>query len=232
MPIGSMSTDPLWTFAASMNYARIDHNLVALPNGKILALGGSLYHDFEREEPVNWVNQAEIYDPGTNVWTNVTDPDANTFRGYHSTAILLPDGRVVLSGGDVGFDEELPGQPPSAQIFTPNYGAGTRPQITAGPDEIQIGSVGNSISVNDSSVSKAVLIGLGAVTHSYDMNQRYVELDLTGTGNPLVKHVKGPNSSTQAPVGWYMLFVLKPDGQGNMLPCQLAKYVKVVLPSR
>ncbi|MDQ2985700.1 MAG: galactose oxidase early set domain-containing protein [Armatimonadota bacterium] len=234
LPIGNMSTDPAWTFVAPMNHARIDHNLVVLPNEKVLALGGSLFHrKLWREDPANWVRDAEIWNRDTNVWTNVADPDPNTFRGYHSTAMLLPDGRVVLAGCDHKFDIAGEGdQPPSAQIYTPNYGVGTRPQITSGPDIIQVGSTTNSIGVNDVTVSKAVLIALGAVTHSFDMNQRYVEIELTNTLNPLIKNVKGPVSSTQAPVGWYMLFVLKPDGTGNMLPCQLAKYVKVISGSR
>jgi hypothetical protein len=234
LPIGNMSTDPNWQFTGSMNYARIDHNLVVLPNQKVLALGGSLYHKKAwRENPANWVNHAEIYDPSTGIWTNVADPDMNTFRGYHSTAMLLPDGRVVLAGADHKFNVAGEAdQPPSAQIYTPAYGLGIRPQITSGPDEIQVGSTTNSIGVNDSTVNKAVLIALGAVTHSFDMNQRYVDIELTNTGNPFVKNVKGPVSATQAPVGWYMLFVLKPDGTGNMLPCQLAKYVKITPAAR
>jgi hypothetical protein len=39
--------------------------------------------------------------------------------------MLLPDGRVLLAGGDVGWPNEFLDQPASGQLYMPDYGAGT-----------------------------------------------------------------------------------------------------------
>ena len=69
---------------------------------------------------------AELWDPATETWTTLAS--MATYRGYHSTAFVLPDGRVVSAGGeDVGAN---------AEIFSPPYlFQGPRPTITAAPDQ-------------------------------------------------------------------------------------------------
>ena len=226
--VGNLNARPSWQFVQPLNTARIDHNMVVLPNGKVMALGGSTQHHEPDPPNSHRVISCEIWDPATNTWSYTANP-ADLFRGYHSTAILLPDGRVLSAGGDAGYDEEV--DAPSGQIYLPDYGIGTRPKILTAPNELPVGGE-ITITVDDWTVNKAVLVGLGAVTHSFDMNQRYVEVDLsTNIGTPTIKSIAGPVSTTQAPYGWYMLFVLKPDGNGNMLPCQMAKYIKVVPPT-
>ncbi|MDQ2986940.1 MAG: galactose oxidase early set domain-containing protein [Armatimonadota bacterium] len=236
------SSDVGWTFVTPMNHARIDHNTVILADGRVMVVGGTLYHnEVARTNEANWVQSGEIWNPTTNIWTMTANfntsgggqvPDPKVFRGYHSAAVLMPDARVLLAGGDVGFNFP-PGvgnetQVPSGHFYLPDYGTGTRPKITAGPDIVRVGSSGNSITVDDSGVTKVALVGLGAVTHSYDMNQRYMTFNTSGAGT--TKTFNGPVSSTQAPYGWYMLFALKPGPNGSMLPCEMAKYVQVLPP--
>jgi hypothetical protein len=181
--INNLASRPTWSYITPMNHARIDHNAVILADGRVFVVGGTLYHDPPalRENENNWVQSGEIWNPDTNTWTMTANlntsgggqaPVPKVFRGYHSTAILMPDGRVLLAGGDVGWPNEQTSQPPSAHFYLPNYGSGTRPEITSGPDQIEIGSGSNSIIVSDIEVTKIALVGLGAVTHSYDMNQR------------------------------------------------------------
>lgn len=227
-----------WTYKADMGNARIDHDAAVLPDGRVLIAGGTKYHgrcgqnphlSWCRELPDNWVETAEIWDPITNTWASaapINPLGGLVFRGYHSTICLLPDGRVFLGGGDVDWPNES--QAPSGEIYLPNYGTGARPTIVSGPDEIAIGSTQNHITVGqaDSGVTSACLIALTAVTHNVDMNQRYIPFTVSGAGSD--KTFSGPVSNVQAPYGWYMLFVLKPDGNGHMLPCQMAKYVRVV----
>ncbi len=60
-------------------------------------------------------------------------------RGYHSTALLLPDGRIVSAGDDGPSD--LGGQSDEIEVFSPPYlFKGPRPQITSAPDAVPYGS--------------------------------------------------------------------------------------------
>ncbi|MGW1798496.1 galactose oxidase-like domain-containing protein [Streptomyces sp. NPDC001984] len=168
---------------------------VILPNGKVLETGGAL-HTY-REDPVF---EASMYDPATNAFQPglATDPVPRT---YHSSALLLPDGRVLTVGnnpGDGSFDRRI-------SIYSPPYlFRGDRPQITS-LDSTQW-SYGSSqrITVNRT-VTKASLIRPAAVTHSSDPNQRYLDLPMTVDGNTIdLSLTSNPNL---APPGWYMLSV-------------------------
>src|SRR5262245_4318129 len=105
------AASPAWTSAAPMAYPRKHHNLTILPDGKVLATGGSSGSEATNSNSTNPALAAEIWDPATNVWTTMA---SNTiYRGYHATAVLLPDGRVVTGGGDWGGA--------SAELFSPPY---------------------------------------------------------------------------------------------------------------
>ncbi|MDQ2986875.1 MAG: DUF1929 domain-containing protein [Armatimonadota bacterium] len=213
--IFNLASDVPWTQKTNMNHARLDFNLVLLPDGTAMAVGGSTKHS-----DVNTiVRTPEIYDLTTNTWTDVAN-HSTAFRGYHSSAALMPDGRVVLAGADLNAT-------PSAEIYTPTYCTnGTRPNIVTAPDVIQVGvSDGFPITVNDAAVNGACLIALGSMTHGWDSNQRYIPLTVNGTGTS--KSLSGVTSVTQTPLGWYMLFVTKPAAGGGVTLGNLAKYVYV-----
>ena len=65
-------------------------------------------------------------------------------RQYHSTALLLPDGRVLSAGGGIcGTCDSVGYLAKNAEVFSPPYlfkkdGSGElapRPEITSAPDE-------------------------------------------------------------------------------------------------
>ena len=100
-------------------------------------------------------------------------------RGYHSTAILLPDGRVWSAG-----DEKHPLEPgggwaltDTAEIYSPPYlFKGQRPKIVAAPSELRWGDefgvqVGTLVPAKS-----AVLVAPGTTTHGADYHQRLVKL--------------------------------------------------------
>jgi hypothetical protein len=228
-----ISQSNTWAYAASMHRKRVDQNMVILPDGRVFAVGGAKYHDFNlRKIEANWVQDGEIWNPDTNTWTLSAAFGGgqlpNVFRGYHSTAILMPDARVLLAGGDT--NGLVTTQPPSGHFYLPDYGTGTRPDITGAPNTIMIGSSNNQIFSNGGTAYyRAVLVGLGSTTHSLDTNQRWVELSPLVDGPTVNPVFHGPVSSTQTPVGHYMLFLLKFSGS-TWLPCKMAKYVRVVQP--
>ena len=77
-----------------MNRARGNHALTILPDGRVLATGGDDF--FEREAAEVHRGTTEIFDPATGEWTE--GPILKELRSNH-TATLLPDGRVLLTGG-------------------------------------------------------------------------------------------------------------------------------------
>ncbi len=171
---------------------------VLLPDGKVLETGGALHN---RANPVY---ETSIFDPETETFDQVaTDPEA---RGYHSSAFLLPDGRVMTTGDNPGngsWNHDV-------SIYTPPYLLkGERPTITSVIDtEWNYGDT-QRITV-DRPIAKAELIRPAAVTHSSDPNQRFVDLPLSVDGNNVDLNVtSNPNL---APPGWYMLFAVDANG--------------------
>jgi hypothetical protein len=168
---------------------------------------------------------AEIWDPETHQWS----PCADTFpaaeakpRMYHSTATLLRDGGVISMGGGkqrAGLEEQY-----NAQVFRPPYGnGGTAPTITLNTQSVSYGSTIDVEHTNSPAVSIAgfSLVRLGSVTHSFDMEQRFVPLDpMPPAGNRW--SIAAPASPNLAPAGWYLLFAIG----GNGVPSQ-GEYIQL-----
>jgi hypothetical protein len=172
---------------------------VLLPDGKVLETGGGLH---DRADPVY---EASLFDPVTGTFKAgvATDPIPRT---YHSSAFLLPDGRVMAVGDNPGngtFDNHV-------SIYTPPYlFKGARPQIMSQANSQWTYGSSQQITV-DRPIVKAELIRPEAVTHSSDPNQRFVDLPMSVNGNTIALNVtSNPNL---APPGWYMLFAVDANG--------------------
>jgi len=194
---------PTWRDVGPMAIQRSDHNLVLLPDGKTLAVGGTRgYH--VQTDPIELstaaVMEAELWDPTPETWTTMAPMSQP--RGYHSTALLLPDGRVLSAGGEAVF---------TAQVYSPPYlFKGPRPTITSVPASA-IYTLNFSVSTPDAaSISSVVLMRPGSLTHGFDMNQRYVSLSFTAGSGTLT--VNSPASRDIAPPGYYMLFLVNNMG--------------------
>src|SRR6185312_4870312 len=119
---------PAWRETAPMAFGRAYENLTVLPDGKVLASGGMSTSD--GTDLSKGVLPAEIWDPDTETWTTVAS--LQNSREYHSTAILLLDGRVLMAGGGA-----LPGRATdqlNGEIYSPPYlFKGPRPTISSLP---------------------------------------------------------------------------------------------------
>jgi Domain of unknown function (DUF1929)/Glyoxal oxidase N-terminus len=197
--IDMRSATPHWTYTGSMSFPRINPNLVLLADGTVLAVGGGTTMG-----PSGAVKEAELYDPVSGSWTTMARQTAT--RTYHSTALLLPDGRVLSAGATSGLPEQT-----TVDIYSPPYlFRGSRPTISSAPTVVRYSQVFNIATVNASEISSIALIRSGAVTHSVNFDQRYVDLDFTiGRG---VVTATAPASANQAPPGHYMLVIV--DSQG------------------
>jgi Galactose oxidase-like, Early set domain/Fibronectin type III domain/Glyoxal oxidase N-terminus len=199
---------PTWQQTSPMLNARVYHTLTTLADGTVLAVGGeSTWGQTGNSEVSGGVLPSEIWNPTTRAWSPAAAISAT--RGYHSTAILMPDGTVLVSGsGHAGPGE--PGQD-SAQIYSPPYlFKGARPTITSAPSDTTYGSNIPVSTPDAASISAVNLVSLGADTHQSDMDQHFVPLSFTQSGGGL--NVQMPSSATIAPPGNYMLFILNSAG--------------------
>ena len=86
------------TRTGDMAFRRSRQNAVVMPNGKILVIGGNPYIEFTQEAKFASTLVPEIWDPETGVFTKVQSH--KVYRNYHSTAVLLKDGRIMSAGGE------------------------------------------------------------------------------------------------------------------------------------
>jgi hypothetical protein len=193
------ATTPTWQSTSSMSIARRQFNLTILPDGKLLASGGSGGFGFDNQNLP--VYPSEMWDPATGKWT--TMDSVTVYRGYHSTALLLPDGRVLSAGG------EQTGA--SAEIYSPPYlFKGARPTTTSGPSSVKYGQVFLVATPDAANISQVTWIRLGSVTHSFNQNQRLNHLQFAQTTGGL--NITAPANANLAPPGHYMLFLVNSNG--------------------
>jgi hypothetical protein len=192
------SLAPAWTPTASMASARRQLNLTLLPDGKVLATGGSAGPGFDNSALPALA--AEVWDPATGQWTTLASE--NNYRGYHSCATLLPDGRVLSSGGDTS---------PNAQVFSPPYlFNGARPTIDFAPAVVPLGSQFFVATPDAGSITKVTWTRLGNETHAFNWNQRINVLAFTSDVFGL--NVAAPSDPNSCPPGHYLLWILNGSG--------------------
>ena len=119
--------------------------------------------------------------------------------------VELPDGRVLSAGQSSGKYEN------TGEIFSPPYlFKGARPAITSAPATLGYRAAFTVTSRQAASIARVVLIRPGAVTHSCNFDQRYVQCTFTARGARL--SAVAPSSANSAPPGWYLLFLVNTAG--------------------
>jgi Concanavalin A-like lectin/glucanases superfamily/Domain of unknown function (DUF1929)/Bacterial Ig domain/Glyoxal oxidase N-terminus len=203
--IDMTQASPTWRQVDSMAYPRTQHQLTVLPDGTVLATGGSRNSDVE--DTASAVLPAELWDPASETWRTLSSGVVP--RLYHSMAILLPDGRVALGGGGHPADFGVPEF--RFEIFSPPYlFKGQRPTISIAPGQANYGQTFFVGTPDAASISKVALIPQPTVTHAYNMNAGYVPLTFSQTPGGLT--VTAPANGNLAPPGKYMLFILDSNG--------------------
>ena len=195
---------PAWQFTGSMQFRRRYMNATVLPDGKVLVTGGGAGSNNANTA----VFAAELWDPATGAWSTMAS--MQKARLYHGTAVLLPDGRVLSSGG---------GRPPStngvnnldAEIFSPPYlFAGPRPELTTAPASVAYGQQFFVATPDTATVTGASWIALSSVTHDFNSSQRFSRLRIAPAAGGLT--VTAPSDRRLSPPGHYMLFLLNAQG--------------------
>jgi hypothetical protein len=124
-------------------------------------------------------------------------------RGYHSAAILMPDGSVIMGGDPNG------GNTPNER-YRPSYFFKPRPTLTGSPASVAHGAAITAATSTPGAIAEVVLMRAGAVTHGFNHNQRYIGCVITGTTATEV-HATAPPDGNIAPPGWYLLFLVDHD---------------------
>ncbi|GAA1713300.1 hypothetical protein GCM10009809_06800 [Isoptericola hypogeus] len=187
-----------------MQYARHWATSTVLPDGDVIVTGGA------RENNGNggYVTNAEIWDPDTGEWTTVEVPYEHA-RLYHSTALLLPDGRVMVGGGGTPGPRSYT----DVEFYSPAYlfdgdEPAVRPDVTDVPKKV--GYDGTFDVQADGEVSRVTLVRNGSVTHGFNNDQNFQDLAFSQSDGTVT--IETPVDGTYAPPGAYMLFVFDSDG--------------------
>jgi hypothetical protein len=201
---------PGWQSGPDMSEPRIEMNAVILPDGRVLAVGGSV----NDEDTSTASLKADLLDPDPNNKGKYifSSAGANAYpRLYHSVALLLPDATVWVAGGNPKRGTYVQ----QMEIYQPPYlfdatGLAPRPSITSAPSSISYGKAFTVQTPDAANILRVVLVRNGTVTHSFGMDQREVEMSFTAESGALV--VTAPPSGNIAPPGYYMLFILNNSG--------------------
>lgn len=218
--INLSTLSPAWgpTTGIPDGRARVNVGAVVLPDSKIFVCGG-----LQAPPYTSW-----IFDPGSlvNAWQEMDE--MHRPRHYHSCALLLPNGKVMMAGGGAPGGCSLSVEN-SIEVFSPPYLFNPDGTLAARPviqqvngevptsshaPEFHHGSIFTIETPEASSIAKVVLIRPMAVTHQTDSEQRVLQLSFFQSGATELKGTapNGIHPHAIAPRGYYMLFILNSNG--------------------
>lgn len=208
-----------WKDYPKWNKGRHNANTVILPDGSLFTVGGNS----QKSNYGGTLFSAELYsttaDDVTGTWREVAP---NTIpAAYHSSALLLPNGTVMLSQDDKNKTAEAAANH-KVQIYSPPYlFKGARPKMGAPNTAARGQSIGiTATTALDRTITKAVLVAPGSVTHGNDMHQRLINLPIIVNGGNVTAQV--PASAALVPPGYYMLFIVDSVGVPS-----IAKFIRI-----
>jgi hypothetical protein len=234
----------------TMMSPRYQHNLTVLADGTVAAFGGTRYVESADAKACHAVYETdrqfatrgsartyetETWNPATGTWGQRQPMTGlrtyqqgsetkyfNTPRMYHSTAVLLPDGRVLVAGGvgkelcnvpaerrDDTLDPDAVDVCYSADVYEPPYLfvnnqpllPGDRPELGTVPPYLAYGEDltfhvvwSGRPYLGDYYIHKVALVRPSSVTHGNDMDQRYIPFTW------------GPDYSSPWANGWLTIY--------------------------
>lgn len=211
------AANPTWTLER-MPSKRVMSCIVALPDGTYLILNGAHQGKagFGLATDANY--QAVLYDPSQPVNSRMSIMASTTIaRMYHSEAILLQDGRVLVSGSDPLDTESEPAGYPypeehRIEVFLPPYllNGAAQPSVTVGSSDWAYGdtvTVTVNLPTGNMNAARFSLMGAVSSTHGNSMGQRTI-FPAFSCSSATSCTVTAPPNAHVCPPGWFMLFVL------------------------
>jgi len=200
----------LFSAGTSPGLVRYQGEVVYLPDGRVFYGAGDQGTTAGPEPNVlGIVRRCDLFDPIEASWRRVADMPA--FREYHGVTLLIPDGRVVTTGGTrIKFQVG----PTTADIeaFSPPYlFRGVRPRLSGLSDATPARGEALGFEVfPETRLTAVVLMGLQTTTHWVDGGiPRRLELAVDQQGSSA--EVILPVDPDRLPLGWYLLFGMVDD---------------------
>jgi Domain of unknown function (DUF1929)/Carbohydrate binding module (family 6) len=225
------SNTPTFTTTANMAYGRRHLSTTVLPTGDVLISGGS---SGQGHNKAPYAVAMELYKVATNSFKTLAN--INTGRGYHSIALLLPDGRIMIGGGGSCGGCQTNGDQNNVEYFKPPYlfksdGGTGQIEVTSRPEISTVTNTsGTPIDLNTSigygqnlkiattgKIARVTMIKLGAVTHARNFDQNFNQLDKVSNtfdagSNTSSLTMTTPSEPAWATPGHYMIFAIDTDG--------------------
>jgi hypothetical protein len=148
-----------WTATGAMVTPRMQFAAVRLLNGRVLVVGGA-----EVSLAGGVLASAELYDPDTGTWT--ATGSLGTAR-FNITATLLPDGEVLVAGGNIVTADESTPAVASAELYDPGTGSWT---AAGSMGTARGGLEGNTATLLGT--GKVLVVGGDATAELYDPDTR------------------------------------------------------------
>jgi hypothetical protein len=240
-PISSSRIDTVTTNGADMAYeSRLTGSLnqprwygsgVMMPDNSVMVFSGGTRDGVVATGLEGAIIQSERFDIETETWKPMAS--ANRERTYHNTAVLMPDGRVMIGGHSpintayasfINLDElgfaDYAGRDPSFEIYTPPYATrDDRPVIEKAPVALMTNGGVFDIKTDRPNVDQVMLIRRKATTHLVDGDQRAVELPIVDRNSAKVR-VKMTANRAVLPEGQYMMFISYEADDGMRVPSE------------
>jgi Domain of unknown function (DUF1929) len=227
------SDTPTFKTIPNMAFGRRHAQTTVLPTGDVLISSGS---SGKGHNAAPYVFPIELYNAKTNQFKTLAN--MNVGRGYHSIALLLPDGRIMIGGGGNCGGCQTNGDQNNIEYYKPPYlfkpdGSGGQSEVTSRPTITSVTSTtGTPLTIDNAigygqqfklettgTIARVTMIKLGAVTHARNFDQNFNELAFTGTSSLTVTT---PSEAAWATPGHYMIFAIDTDGVPS-----IAKIIKV-----
>jgi hypothetical protein len=205
--INLSTLSPSWGDAFPLLSARVHPNVVLLPDGTAFICGG-----MEETGTPATGGPCELYDPAAGTLTEMADVAYP--RHYHSVALLLPSGQVMVAGGarsggcSLSFYNTI-------EVFSPPYlYNGARPTMSPLPSLVHHGHYFDIATPEADDIARVVLMRPMAVTHQTDSEQRVIALPFMQTNSTTLRATMpdGVHPHGIAPRGHYLLFILNAAG--------------------
>lgn len=183
--------------------------MAALPDGTYLIINGAQqgFAGFGLANDPN--HNAVLYNPKAPLGNRFTTLANTTIsRLYHSEAILLDDGRVLVSGSDPENNPPIYPQEYRVEVFIPPYlmGSPSRPTFSLTNRDWTYGEAVTFTVTGSTTGLQVSLMGAVSSTHGNSMGQRTFFPTTSCSGTACT--VTAPPNSNVCPPGWFQMFVL------------------------
>ena len=193
----------------SMSYPRAFADATILPTGDVFVNGGTAVYRGAYDDTYFSNFTPEIYKSNDDIWKKMSK--TNFRRNYHSTSLLLPDGRIFVAGGDAW----------NAQFFYPPYlfardSKGKmifakRPKIEKLEKIISNRSKQIMLVDNSDEIEKISLISTGSTTHAQASELKYLSLKFKVINKNKIEF-EIPENKNNVTDGTYMVFIVSNSG--------------------